>query len=40
MSWSFTTTNSEVKPMRDGKEKEGRASGKEMRSRKIVIGKK
>jgi hypothetical protein len=40
MSWSLvTTTNSKVKPMRDGKEKEGRTSGKETRSGKTIIGK-
>jgi hypothetical protein len=33
-------TNSEVKPLRDGKEKEARTSGKEMRYEKIVIAKK
>jgi hypothetical protein len=40
MAWSLTTTNSEVKPMHDGKEKEGRTSGKEMKSEKNVIAKK
>jgi hypothetical protein len=39
MLWSLTTTNREVKPMRDGKEKEERTIGKEMRSEKNVIAK-
>jgi hypothetical protein len=33
------TTNREVKPMRDGKEKEERTSGKEMRSEKSSLVK-